>query len=70
MGLRRKIFMGFIWNALEQFGSRIVHFVVAIVLARLLGPEEFGTIALLSIFMFFANLLVDSGLGKALVQEK
>lgn len=70
MGLRRKIFMGFIWNALEQFGSRLVHFVVAIILARLLGPEEFGTIALLSIFMFYASLLVDSGFGKALVQEK
>ena len=70
MGLRRKIFMGFIWQALEQFGTRIVHFVVAIILARLLGPEEFGTIALLSIFMFFASLLVDSGFGKALIQEK
>ena len=70
MGLRRKIFMGLIWNALEQFGSRLVHFVVAIILARLLGPEEFGTIALLSIFMFYASLLVNSGFGKALVQEK
>lgn len=70
MGLRRKIFMGFIWQALEQFGTRLVHFVVAIILARLLGPEEFGTIALLSIFMFFASLLVDSGFGKALIQEK
>ena len=70
MGLRRKMFMGFIWNALEQFGTRIVHFVVSIVLARLLGPEEYGTIALLSIFMFYASLLVDSGFGKALVQEK
>ena len=70
MGLRRKIFMGFIWQALEQFGTRLVHFVVAIILARLLGPEEFGTIALLSIFMFFASLLVDSGFGKALIQVK
>ena len=70
MGLRRKILMGFLWQALEQFGTRFVHFVVAIVLARLLGPEEFGTIALLSIFMFFASLLVDSGFGKALIQEE
>ena len=70
MGLRRKIFMGFIWQALEQFGTRFAHFVVAIILARLLGPEEFGTIAVLSIFMFYASLLVDSGFGKALIQVK
>lgn len=62
--------MGFIWQAMEQFWSRGVHFIVAVVLARLLGPEEFGTIALLSIFIFFASILVDSGFGKALIQEK
>lgn len=70
MNLRRQVFTGFFWQALEQFGTRIAQFIVSIVLARLLGPEEFGTVALLAIFLFFANLLVDSGFGKALIQVK
>src|SRR5690606_33144062 len=46
-----------------------VVFVVQIVLARILGPEQFGLLAMVSVFVVLSNTIVDSGLGSALVQR-
>ena len=68
--LKHKVIHGVIWRMLEQFGTQAITFVVSIILARLLGPDEFGTVALLSIFLALSNCLINSGLGIALVQKK
>lgn len=47
-----------------------VSFVVTMVLARLLTPEDYGAVALLTIFIALSSVLVDSGFGNALVQKK
>ena len=68
--LRQKVIQGIIWRMLEQFGAQLITFVVSIVLARILGPEEFGTVALLTIFISLSQCLVNSGFGVALIQKK
>lgn len=67
---RQSIFSNLIWRFLERTGAQLVGFVVAIVLARLLTPEDYGTIALITVFTTILNVFVDSGLGSALVQKK
>lgn len=68
--LTDKVAKGVFWVLLEKFGIQLAHFVVTLVLARLLTPDDYGTVALLSIFIAVANVLVDCGFGKALVQKK
>ena len=68
--LTDKVARGVFWVLLEKFGVQLAHFVVTLVLARLLTPNDYGTVALLSIFISLSNLLVDCGFGKALVQKK
>ena len=58
------------WSIAERFGQQGLRFVVSIFLARLLLPEEFGLIAMLSIFIAIGSSFIDSGFQKALVQKK
>lgn len=60
----------FVWRFLERSGAQGVAFIVSIVLARLLAPEVYGTIALVTVFTTIMNVFVDSGLGNALIQKK
>lgn len=68
--LTDKVAKGVFWVLMEKFGIQAVHFVVTLVLARLLTPNDYGTVALLSIFITISNVFVDCGFGKALVQKK
>lgn len=58
------------WKFLERGGVTGVQFVVQIVLARLLAPEAFGTIAIVTVFISLANIFVQNGFNMALVQKK
>lgn len=68
--LKQKVIHGVFWRSLERVGTQGVGFIVSIILARLLGPEEYGTVALLTIFLVISNVFVDSGFGIALIQKK
>ena len=68
--LTDKVAKGVFWVLLEKFGIQMAHFVVTMVLARLLTPNDYGTVALLSVFIAIANILADAGFGNALVQKK
>ena len=56
------------WSALEIMARYGVQFVVMVILARLLTPEDFGLIAMMLVFTSIGTLLVDSGFGTALVR--
>ena len=55
---------------MEKLSTQVVQFVVGMVLARLLTPNDYGTVALTAIFFAVANVLVDGGFGGALIQKK
>ncbi len=59
-----------IWRFLERCGSQGIMLVVGMVLARLLGPDAFGTLALVMVFTTILNVFVNCGLGTALIQKK
>jgi O-antigen/teichoic acid export membrane protein len=68
--LKSKTFSGFLWNLSERVGVRIIQFLPTILLARLLTPEEFGLIGMLTIFIAVAGSFLDSGFSLALIQKK
>ncbi len=68
--LRTKTLRALSWSFLESIGLQGVRFVVGIVLARLLFPEQFGLIGMLTIFMAVAQSFLDSGFGAALIQKR
>lgn len=67
--LRNRAQSGLIWGAAERFSQQGFYFVVQLVLARLLAPEEFGLIAMASVFTVICFTLVDCGFGRALIQK-
>lgn len=67
---KNKIMGNFIWRFAERCGAQIVSFIVSIILARILAPKDYGTIALVMVFTNILQVFVDSGLGTALIQKK
>lgn len=67
---KKSVISNFLWRFAERCGAQIVTFVVSIVLARILAPEEYGIIALVTVFTTILQVFVDSGLGTALIQKK
>src|ERR1035437_10378657 len=58
------------WSFFQSIGSQGVRFVIGIVLARLLFPEQFGLLAMLYVFIAIANTFIESGFGAALIQKR
>ncbi|ETI69198.1 lipopolysaccharide biosynthesis protein [Neobacillus vireti] len=68
--LKSKVLISLFWKMMESGGVQGVQFVVQIVLARLLLPEDYGNIALVSIFIVLGNVFVQRGFNTALIQKK
>ncbi len=66
----KKVVSNLIWRLLERFGAQAVTLVVTIILARLLDPVVYGTVALITVITTILQVFVDSGLGNALIQKK
>ncbi len=67
---KKKSILAIIWSGVDSLLSQGFQFVVAIILARLLSPEQFGTIALLYLFTGIASTFSDCGFSAALIQRK
>ncbi len=68
--IKNKALSGFLWRFFERCGAQGVTLVVSIILARLLEPEVYGTIALITVFTIILDVFVNSGFGNALIQKK
>lgn len=64
-----KAVKGTLWVMLERLSVQACQFVIGIVLARLLLPEDYGIIGMLAIFMALAQSILDSGFNRALIQK-
>lgn len=67
---KRDVFINFIWKLAERSGSQAISFIVTIILARLLMPSDYGTVALVMVFLTILQVFADSGFGVALIQKK
>ena len=70
MDIKNKTITNMIWRFTERSAAQIVSFIVSIILARLLLPEQYGTIALITVFTTILQVFVDSGMANALIQKK
>jgi len=70
MSLKKQALSGVKWTFIQQFGVQGIGFIVSIVLARLLEPEEFGLIGMITVFIGIGNALLNAGLGSSLIRSK
>lgn len=66
---KKQVFSSFFWKFAERIAAQMVTFVVSIVLARLLRPEDYGEIALITVFITIANVFVSDSFSSALIQN-
>ena len=69
MTLRKSAITSLFWTGTSQFGSQIISFVVNILMARILLPEDFGVIAITMIFANIGNMLVDGGMSQSIIRS-
>lgn len=67
--LKNKAKKGLLWNTIERLATNGIQFVMTIVLARLLSPDDYGIIAMPAIFLAIAQVLIDSGFANALIRK-
>ena len=68
--IKTKTINAFSWSLVEGFMGQGVVFIIGLVLARLLTPEDFGLFGILLVFIALSNSLVEGGLGNALIRKK
>lgn len=67
--LKKQTFNGVAWRILETGGTQVIQLMISIVLARLIMPEQFAAIAMLSIFLAVAGQFINSGFSTALMRK-
>ncbi|EKB05946.1 hypothetical protein HMPREF9711_00915 [Myroides odoratimimus CCUG 3837] len=68
MSILKEAKIGILWTFMKQFSIQIINFCVQIILARILLPEEFGLIAMITVFIAVGQSLMDSGLTSSLIR--
>ena len=68
--LRRKTVSGLLWSYMERVGTQAVQFLVSLILARILMPDDYGVIAIVLVFINICDVFVQGGMGTALIQKK
>lgn len=66
----KRVVSNMVWKILERFGAQGVTFIVSIILARILDPVIYGTVALLTVITSILQVFVEGGFSNALVQKK
>lgn len=70
MSLKEEAVKGTYWSAIEKLGQLVVQIIVSVVLARLLSPDDYGMIGMLSVFLLFSNIFIDSGFSEGLMRKQ
>lgn len=68
-GLKEKAINGVSWSVIDNLANAGITFLIGIILARILSPEEFGLIGMITIFIAVSNSIVDSGFSSALIRK-
>lgn len=68
--LKKDTTKGVFWSLIERFGTQGVQFLVMLVMARLLSPNDYGVVGLLVVFVSIAQAFVDGGFSQALIRKK
>lgn len=64
------VFSATSWKILEKIGTKGIQFVIQIILARILMPDDYGVVAILTVFISLANVFIQNGFSTSLIQKK
>jgi teichuronic acid exporter len=70
MTLKKQAVSGVFWTTIQQFGKQGIAFFTSLILARLLSPQEFGLIAMISVFIALGDGVIKSGLTNSLIRSE
>ena len=70
MVAKKTIISNLVWRFFERIGAQGVTLIVSLILARILDPEIYGIVALVTVFTTIMQVFIDGGLGSALIQKK
>ncbi|MDR1417609.1 MAG: lipopolysaccharide biosynthesis protein [Endomicrobium sp.] len=68
--MSNKLKSGILWSVIEIVIKRGIDFIVKLILARILFPEDFGVVGMAAVFISFIQVLNDAGMGPAIIQKK
>lgn len=68
--LKQKTTNGLKWSAIERIATQAIQLIVMLILGRMLGPEAFGLVGMLAIFIAISQTFVDSGFSSALIRKQ
>ena len=68
--IKKQVVSGMIWRFGERIIAQGVSFVLSVILARLLMPDDYGVVAIVGVFISLANVFLSSGLSTSLIQKK
>lgn len=68
--LKKQAINGVIWSSIERFSVQGIQFLIMIVMARLLSPNDYGLVGMLTVFIAIAQTLIDSGFSQALIRKQ
>jgi teichuronic acid exporter len=67
--IKNKTISGVFWSAVENFANLGLQFVIGIIIARMVSPEEYGLVGMITIFIAISQTFIDSGFVSALVRK-
>lgn len=68
--LKKQAVNGVIWSSIERFSVQGIQFLIMIIMARLLSPNDYGLVGMLTVFIAIAQSLIDSGFSQALIRKQ
>ena len=68
--IKNKSIKGFAWSLLESSSLKIIQFVINVIMARILMPEDYGIVAIIFVFITISQIFIDGGFATALIQDK
>ncbi len=68
--LKKKTVNGIVWSSIDRFSGQGAQFLIMLVMARLLAPQDYGVLGMITIFMAISQSLIDSGFSNALIRKQ
>ena len=68
--IKQSVISGVKWSAIQNVSVQGIHFLLGLLLARLLSPSDFGTVGMIGIFLAISSTFIDSGFSNALIRKK
>lgn len=68
--LNKYLKQGFLYTAIGTYSNFALQIIIQMVLSRLLTPKDYGTVAIMSVFIIFFQMMIEAGLGPAIIQNK